>query len=73
MIETARYGNAGTIDLPNSVEEVICKLTQYVVLKGHYVPWDLEHTGTVVFGKDLDEALRRVVDIHDGLVEANAG
>ena len=67
VIETTRYGDAGTVDLPHSVEEVIEDLGQYVILKDHWPPWDKAHTGTVVFGESLEEAVNRVVEVHEGL------
>ena len=67
VIETARYGDAGTLDLPHSVEEVIEDLGQYVILKDHWPEWDKAHTGTVVFGESLDEAVNRVIEVHNGL------
>ena len=67
IIETARYGDAGTVDLPHSVEEVIEDLGQYVILKDHWPEWDKAHTGTVVFGESLEEAVNRVIDVHTGL------
>ena len=70
VIETNRYGDAGTVDLPHSVEEVIEDLGQYVILKDHWAEWDKAHTGTVVFGKTLDEARVRVVGVHKGLKAA---
>ena len=70
VIETARYGDAGTVDLPQSVEEVIEDLGQYVILKDHWPEWDKAHTGTVVFGESLDEAVNRAVEVHEGLKRA---
>ncbi|MXY45155.1 MAG: class II aldolase/adducin family protein [Dehalococcoidia bacterium] len=70
VIETARYGDAGTVDLPQSVEEVIENLGQYVILKDHWPEWDKAHTGTVVFGESLDEAVNRAVEVHEGLRSA---
>ena len=70
VTETNRYGDAGTVDLPHSVEEVIEDLGQYVILKDHWAEWDKAHTGTVVFGKTLDEARDRVVGVHKGLKAA---
>ena len=70
VIETARYGDAGTLDLPHSVEEVIEDLDQYVILKDHWPEWDQAHTGTVVFGESLEEAVNRVIEVHNGLREA---
>jgi len=70
IIETTRYGDAGTLDLPYSVEEVIEDLGQYVILKDHWPEWDKAHTGTVVFGESLDEAVTRVVEVHEGLKRA---
>ena len=67
VIETARYGDAGTVDLPHSVEEVIEDLGQYVILKDHWPPWDKAHTGTVVFGETLEAAVTRVIEVHEGL------
>ena len=72
VIETARYGDAGTVDLPYSVEEVIEDLGQYVVLKDHWPEWDKAHTGTVVFGESLREAVTRVIEVHKGLRSAVA-
>ena len=72
MIETARAGEAGTIDLPRSVDEVLTDVNKYVVLKGHYPEWDSAHTGTVVLADDLDGALKRVLDVHRGLTSAAA-
>ena len=71
VIETVRYGDAGTIDLPRSVEEVIEDLDQYVILKDHWPAWDREHTGTVVFASTLEKARRRVIEVHEGLLAAN--
>ena len=73
IIETTRYGDAGTVDLPHSVEEVIQNLGQYVILRDHWPEWDKAHTGTVVFGESLDEALNRVVAAHEGLRNAVGG
>ena len=70
VIETVRYGDAGTVDLPHSVEEVIEDLNQYVILKDHWPEWDKAHTGTVVFGESLDEAVTRVIEVHNGLRSA---
>ena len=70
VIETARYGDAGTVDLPHSVEEVIEDLEQYVTLKDHWPEWDKAHTGTVVFGESLREAVNRVIEVHEGLKHA---
>ncbi len=70
VIETVRYGDAGTLDLPHSVEEVIEDLNQYVILKDHWPEWDKAHTGTVVFGESLDEAVTRVIEVHNGLRSA---
>jgi len=70
VIETARYGDAGTVDLPQSVEEVIKDLGQYVILKDHWPEWDKAHTGTVVFGESLEAAVTRVVEVHEGLKRA---
>ena len=72
VIETARYGDAGTVDLPHSVEEVIEDLGQYVILKDHWPEWDKAHTGTVVFGESLEEAVNRVSEVHKGLRSAVA-
>ena len=73
VVETTRYGDAGTVDLPYSVEEVIDDLGQYVVLKDHWPEWDKAHTGTVVFGESLDTAVARVIGVHEGLREAVTG
>ena len=70
VIETKRYGDAGTVDLPHSVEEVIQDLGQYVILRDHWPEWDKAHTGTVVFGESLDEAVDRVIEVHQGLRRA---
>lgn len=70
VIETARYGDAGTVDLPHSVEEVIEDLGQYVILKDHWPEWDKAHTGTVVFGESLREAVTRVIEVNEGLRRA---
>ena len=70
VIETARYGDAGTLDLPQSVEEVIEDLGQYVILKDHWPEWDKAHTGTVVFGESLEAAVTRVIEVHEGLKHA---
>ena len=70
VIETTRYGDAGTVDLPHSVEEVIEDLGQYVILKDHWPPWDKAHTGTVVFGETLEAAVTRVIEVHKGLKSA---
>lgn len=67
VVETTRYGDAGTVDLPYSVEEVIEDIGQYVVLKDHWPEWDKAHTGTVVFGESLDAAVERVIAVHEGL------
>ena len=67
VIETKRYGDAGTVDLPRTVEDVIHGLDQYVILKDHWPEWDKAHTGTVVFAKTLEEARDRVVKVHEGL------
>ena len=67
VIETTRYGDAGTVDLPHSVEEVIEDLGQYVILKDHWPEWDKAHTGTVVFGENLEAAVTRVIEVHEGL------
>ena len=67
VIETDRYGDAGTVDLPRSVEEVIEDLGQYVILKDHWPEWDKAHTGTVVFGGSLEQAANRVIEVHKGL------
>ena len=72
VIETTRYGDAGTVDLPHSVEEVIEDLGQYVILKDHWPEWDKAHTGTVVFGESLPEAVTRVIEVHKGLRSAAA-
>ncbi len=72
IVETARAGEAGSIDLPRSVKEVLVDLRQYTILKHHYPPWDEAHTGIVVLGRDLDEALERVLNVHRVLVSANA-
>ncbi len=73
VVETTRFGDAGTVDLPYSVEEVIEDLGQYVVLKDHWPEWDKAHTGTVAFGESLDAAVARVIAVHEGLREAAAG
>ena len=70
VIETARYGDAGTVDLPHSVEEVIEDLGQYVILKDHWPEWDKAHTGTVVFGESLEAAVTRVIEVNEGLRRA---
>ena len=70
VIETTRYGDAGTVDLPQSVEEVIEDLDQYVILKDHWPEWDKAHTGTVVFGESLEAAVSRVIEVHEGLRRA---
>lgn len=70
VIETSRYGDAGTLDLPHSVEEVIEDLSQYVILKDHWPEWDKAHTGTVVFGESLEAAVNRVIEVHNGLRSA---
>ena len=67
VVSTTRYGDAGTVDLPHSVEEVIEDLGQYVILKDHWPEWDKAHTGTVVFGESLQEAVNRVIEVHNGL------
>ena len=67
VIETGRYGDAGTVDLPHSVEEVIEDLGQYVILKDHWPEWDKAHTGTVVFGESLEQAADRIIEVHKGL------
>lgn len=67
VIETNRYGDAGTIDLPRSVEEVLQDMGQYVILKDHWPEWDRAHTGSVVFGGSLQEAGSRVIEVHRGL------
>lgn len=72
VVETTRYGDAGTVDLPYSVEEVIEDLGQYVILKDHWPEWDKAHTGTVVFGESLNAAVERVIGVHEGLQEAVA-
>ena len=71
VIETTRYGDAGTLDLPHSVEEVIQDLGQYVILKDHWPEWDKAHTGTVVFGESLEAAVDRVVEVNEGLRRAS--
>jgi len=70
IVETSRAGQAGLIDLPRSVEEVLEDTRQFTVMKDHYAPWDKAHTGFVVFGVDLDHALTRVMDVHKALVDA---
>jgi ribulose-5-phosphate 4-epimerase/fuculose-1-phosphate aldolase len=70
VVETDRYGDAGTVDLPRSVEEVLQGLNQYVILKEHWPEWDKAHTGAIVFGKTLQEAQDRVIEVHHGLVMA---
>ena len=70
VVETVRYGDAGTVDLPHSVEEVIQDLGQYVILRDHWPEWDKAHTGTVVFGESLEVAVNRVVAAHEGLRSA---
>lgn len=64
VVETTRYGDAGTVDLPHSVEEVIEDWGQYVILNDHWPEWDKAHTGTVVFGESLEEAMHRVTEVH---------
>lgn len=71
IIETPRNGVAGTIDLPLSVEEVLKDFNQYVILKDHFADWDRAHTGTVVFGKTLQETFQHVSDIHQQLINMN--
>mgnify|MGYP001158278578 FL=1 len=71
IIETNRYGDAGTVDLPRTVDEVFTNLNEYVVLKDHYPEWDTKHTGTVVFAENLDHARDRIIQVHEGLSEAN--
>ena len=70
VVETSRAGQAGLIDLPRSVDEVLEDTRQFTVMKDHYAPWDKAHTGFVVFGVDLDRALDRVMDVHKALVDA---
>ena len=71
IVETSRYGDAGTIDLPLTVEEVLKNLNNYVILKNHYPDWDKEHTGTVVFAKNLQEAFYHISSIHQKLLDIN--
>ena len=72
-METSRYGDAGTIDLPLTVEEVLKNLNHYVILKDHYTKWDKGHTGAVVFGENLQEAFRHISYIHKELLAINEG
>ena len=73
IMETSRYGDAGTIDLPLTVEEVLKNLNHYVILKDHYTKWDKGHTGAVVFGENLQEAFRHISYIHKELLAINEG
>ena len=67
VVETSRIGEAGTIDLPKSADEVLDSIDQYVILKGHHGPRDEAHTGVVVLGKDLNSAIERTLAVHERL------
>jgi ribulose-5-phosphate 4-epimerase/fuculose-1-phosphate aldolase len=67
VVETARSGAPGTIDLGEVAREAFTDLAHYVILKDHVPPWDTHRTGTVALGQTLAEAVDRTLAIHEAL------
>ena len=67
VVETARPGVPGTIDLGEVAHEAFTDIGHYVILKDHAPPWDQHRTGTVVLGRTLAEAVGRTLFIHEVL------
>jgi ribulose-5-phosphate 4-epimerase/fuculose-1-phosphate aldolase len=67
VVETARPGVPGTIDLGEVASEAFADIRRYVILKDHVPPWDQHRTGAVVLGRTLAEAVGRALFIHEVL------
>ena len=67
VVETARSGAPGTIDLGEVAREAFADIGHYVILKNHVPPWDQHRTGAVVLGRTLAEAVGRTLFIHEVL------
>ena len=67
VVETARSGAPGTIDLGEVAREAFADIGHYVILKDHVPPWDQHRTGAVVIGRTLAEAVGRALFIHEVL------
>ncbi len=67
VVETARPGVPGTIDLGEVACEAFADIGHYVILKDHVPPWDQHRTGSVVLGRTLAEAVGRALFIHEVL------
>ncbi len=67
VVETARPGVPGTIDLGEVACEAFADIGHYVILKDHVPPWDQHRTGAVVLGRTLAEAVGRTLFIHEVL------
>ena len=67
IVETARPGVPGTIDLGEVAREAFAAPPHYVILKDHVPPWDPDRTGTVILGRTLDEAIERTLNTHEQL------
>jgi len=67
VVQTARSGDTGTIDLGEVACEAFATEKHYVILKDHVPPWDTHRTGTVALGRTLAEAVARTLFIHEAL------
>jgi len=67
IVETARSGTPGTIDLGEVASEAFADTAHYVILKNHVPPWDRHRTGTVALGQTLAKATARALHIHEQL------
>lgn len=67
VVQTARSGAPGTIDLGEVAREAFASESHYVILKDHVPPWDTHRTGAVVLGRSLAEAVARALFIHETL------
>ena len=65
VVETARSGTPGTVDLGEVAREAFADIGHYVILKDHVPPWDQHRTGAVVLGRTLAEAVGRTLFIHE--------
>ncbi len=67
IVESAQDIGGGTIEVGKATAETFTTETSYVILKNHRPVWDPGRTGTVVMGRTLEEAVDRVLIIHEAL------
>ena len=69
IVETASDVGGGTTAVGEATAEAFADESLYVILKNHRPDWDLGHTGSVVIGRTLEEAVERTLAVHKELKE----